>query len=112
VTPPGAVTTTETSALAETVVDDDALLLPDTESPVVDETVDVSVTVPGTTYDDGMVYVVVTCREPPATIAPSEQGYALVQSPVFDENVTPEGVVSESVTDDASDGPLFVTVTV
>ena len=43
---------------------------------------------------------------------PSAQGNAVVQSPLFETNVSPAGVGSETTTSRASDGPLLTTVTV
>ena len=51
-------------------------------------------------------------RVAPEASVPSEHGYEPVQSPVLELNVTPEGVGSATLTELASDGPRFVTVTV
>ena len=48
----------------------------------------------------------------PAGTVPSAHGKAVVQSPVFDTQVSPVGVTSATTTLSAFDGPAFVTVIV
>ena len=56
--------------------------------------------------------MLVIVRVAPLARLPSEQGYAVTQSPVFDTNVRPVGVGSATLTARAGAGPLFVTVIV
>ncbi len=48
----------------------------------------------------------------PAATVPRLHGYAVVQSPEFETNVSPLGVTFATETRAASEGPLLVTVTV
>jgi hypothetical protein len=56
--------------------------------------------------------VLVIVAELPAASAPIAQGYDVVHAPLLETNVSPAGVVSETVVELESDGPLFMTVTV
>jgi len=100
-----------TSALVVTGVDAVELSLAEFGSVVADETVAVFWIGSGVVYDDGTEYVVVIVRDSPAGIVPSAHGYADTQSPVFDTKPSPAGVGSATDTAEASELPLFVTVT-
>jgi hypothetical protein len=82
------------SALVVTGVEADELLLPETLSSVEVDTDAVFTIGLGDVYDDGTAYVVVIVAVAPAASVPSEQGYAVVQAPVFETKVRPAGVVS------------------
>src|SRR3954454_8228645 len=98
------------SALAVTVDVFVALLFPAVGSEVVDETVAVFAMAPAKLAAVEYVDVMVTLC--PFVIVPSAQGYAVVQPPLLETRVSPAGVGSATVTLDAADGPLLVTVTV
>ena len=51
-------------------------------------------------------------RVAPDAIEPREHGYAVEHAPELETNVRPLGVVSATLAPAASEGPLFVTVTV
>ena len=98
------------SALAVTVVVLVELLFPAVGSAVVDDTVAVFETVPAKL--GAVEYVEVMLTICPFVIVPGAHGYAVVQPPLFEMNVNAAGVGSATVTLEADDGPLFVTVIV
>ena len=84
---------TDTSALVEIVPVADAVLFDGFESAAA-VTVAVFVTVPVAPEETLYVDVIVTLD--PAVIVPSVHGKAVAQAPLFDTNVNPAGVVSET----------------
>lgn len=99
----------ETSApLIEVVVE--LLLLPGTGSLLELETDAVLVIAPVAVGETLKVEVIVAVW--PLVIVPSAQGKAVVHAPLLETKVRLAGVGSLTVTPDASDGPIFVTVTV
>src|ERR1051325_1514580 len=77
---------------------------------VAEPTVAVFVTVPVAFEGRAKALLMVTLW--PGVSVPRAQGNAVVQPPLFDENVVPAGAGSLTVTLAASEGPLFVTVMV
>ena len=99
------------SALSEIVDVFVALLFPGDGSITADDTVAVFETDAPAKLAGIAIVVVITC-DAPGAIVPSAQGYAVVHAPVLLTKVKPDGVTSATLTPVASEGPLFVMVTV
>ena len=99
-----------TSALCATVAVDVALLFPGTGSDVGELTDAVLLTDPVAPAPTMNVLVIVNVRV--GLRARPVHGNGCVQAPLFETNVRPGGVGSETVIPDAAAGPLFVTTIV